>query len=776
MRLTLPLKIAILAFTITFAGVGGVSYLSYKDTASLLRQQSIAYISGDVQRETSILAESLNKAREDVLFLGDAPPVLGIMRAIEGKGYDDKENMTVQLWRSRLEGLFKTILRQRKYYNQIRLIGIADKGREIVRVDRLSGDIMAIPQAELQEKESRPYFQAASGLGPGSVYFSETNLNYEHGKPTLPLMMTLRVAIPVFSSEKQIFGILVINLDFGYIANRLFSTEPVKSDFFIANGKGEYLFHKNEKKIFQFNRNGKGTRFSEDFPGIDFKTKGPTKTISNGITAGKPISQTTETEGITFEHLYFDPLDKNRFYLIGATVSHDTINASANAFRDRMLTLVMITAAVLGVVILAFSLVMTHPIRELAKYADRIAKGDENISFPAIGKDEVGILAKSIGAMYDRLEKNRNNLQKLAKSLEERVEQRTRQLSFEVEERKQTEKILRESESRFKQLFEKAPLGYQSLNEDGKFIEVNRAWLDMFGYNRDEVIGHSFEEFVIHEDFVKKTLPHFKETGEIRLTGTEMRCSDGTVKIVHIEGRIGYDKKGKFLQTHCILTDITERKKAEEKIIASLREKEVLLQEIHHRVKNNLQVVSSLLSLQAGTEKDKNIINALNESERRVRVMARVHENLYLAGDLANVSARDYLNAIAKDAKMSHPDTVGTVMILEDVDDITMDIKRAVPVGQIVSELISNVFKHAFPDAGEGTVKISLKRLNDTEVELVVSDDGIGLPEGFDFEDSDTLGLKLVIALAANLGGEIEVDTSRGTSIGIRFARGGNIT
>ena len=127
-------------------------------------------------------------------------------------------------------------------------------------------------------------------------------------------------------------------------------------------------------------------------------------------------------------------------------------------------------------------------------------------------------------------------------------------------------KELRESENRFRLLYEQAPLGYQSLDEDGCFIEVNQAWLDMFGYSRDEVIGHSFEDFFVEKGLLKEAFPRFKEAGEVLIPGYEILCRDGAAKVVAINGRIGYDEKGDFLQTHCILSDITESKRAEEKI------------------------------------------------------------------------------------------------------------------------------------------------------------------------------------------------------------------
>ncbi len=138
-----------------------------------------------------------------------------------------------------------------------------------------------------------------------------------------------------------------------------------------------------------------------------------------------------------------------------------------------------------------------------------------------------------------------------------------------VTELKRGEQALRENEDRFRRLYEMAPLGYQSLDIDGNFLEVNQAWLDMFGYAREEVIGRWFGDFVAEKDLFDTNFPRFKEAGEIRVPGYEMRCRDGSAKTVAFDGRVGYDEQGNFLQTHCILSDITERKRAEEELLAA---------------------------------------------------------------------------------------------------------------------------------------------------------------------------------------------------------------
>ncbi|MFB0979467.1 MAG: histidine kinase dimerization/phosphoacceptor domain -containing protein [Alteromonadaceae bacterium] len=212
-----------------------------------------------------------------------------------------------------------------------------------------------------------------------------------------------------------------------------------------------------------------------------------------------------------------------------------------------------------------------------------------------------------------------------------------------------------------------------------------------------------------------------------------------------------------------------ELESAGEKVKASLQEKEVLLKEIHHRVKNNLQVICSMLSLQARAEPDGASRKALEESQRRVKVMARIHESLHQSNNLMAVDAKDYINAIAADTIDSSQINSHKVETHVSVDKININIDTAIVCGQIFSELYSNCIKHAFPDGRSGSIEVGMRRANKGRIELKVVDDGIGLLKGFNIHQSATLGMKLVGALTTQINGEISIDGSSGTSVVITF-------
>ncbi len=217
----------------------------------------------------------------------------------------------------------------------------------------------------------------------------------------------------------------------------------------------------------------------------------------------------------------------------------------------------------------------------------------------------------------------------------------------------------------------------------------------------------------------------------------------------------------------------TEQIKAEQLIKTSLKEKEVLLREIHHRVKNNLQVISSLLNLQAQYLKNKQDLEMFNESKDRVRSMALIHEKLYQSQNLARIDFAGYIRDLIYRLFRSYEADSGKIDLKMDIDDVSLGVDIAVPCGLIVNELISNCLKHAFPDGKKGEIKVGLQSINKSEVELKVSDNGVGLPDDFDFRESESLGMHLVNILADQLGGMIELDRTGGTEFKIKFKRTG---
>lgn len=231
------------------------------------------------------------------------------------------------------------------------------------------------------------------------------------------------------------------------------------------------------------------------------------------------------------------------------------------------------------------------------------------------------------------------------------------------------------------------------------------------------------------------------------------------------EARIAVSGENEIL---AIFRDITERKRTEAQLQTSLAEKEIMLKEIHHRVKNNLQVISSLLKLQAGHISDRRSRSILSESQNRIRSIALIHERLYRSADLAQVDFTEYTQDLVTHLFRSYgvdPHQIGYEIAIRDVH---LDINTAIPCGLIISELISNSLKHAFPDNQKGRICIQMAPENDT-YSLTVSDTGVGLPTDMDIGQTETLGLQLLVTLTKQIGGTFTVETNAGTTFKIVF-------
>ncbi len=235
---------------------------------------------------------------------------------------------------------------------------------------------------------------------------------------------------------------------------------------------------------------------------------------------------------------------------------------------------------------------------------------------------------------------------------------------------------------------------------------------------------------------------------------------------------VDLNRKRRDLQrlNDALQAEIAQRRNAEEAVRHS-REKEVLLQEIHHRVKNNLQIITSLLRMQSRAVQDPAFSEALRECQNRVASMALIHDKLYRARDLARVSFGEYVRDLTNNILTSYALPARSVRVRLDIDDLSLSLDYAVPCGLILNELMSNCLKHAFPVGHSGTVYIGFHAEGEEELCLVVRDDGVGVPADVDLDRTSSLGWRLIRALVEQLGGVVQCQTAGGTSIEIRFAR-----
>ncbi len=339
-----------------------------------------------------------------------------------------------------------------------------------------------------------------------------------------------------------------------------------------------------------------------------------------------------------------------------------------------------------------------------------------------------------------------------------------------VTEQKAVQKELIRSEARFRSLVQNLDDMITVHDERATITFISPSITRFLGYDPDAMIGKSALEFVHPED--RERVEHdFQEVarGENPGTPTKYRVRHRDGHYVVLES-IGSRPKEQSGIGGIIITsrDITRRQEAEEQIKASLREKEVLLKEIHHRVKNNMQVISSLLSLQAQTAGSRTIDDILQDSQQRVRSMALVHETLYRTDNLASIDFQEYLQSLVALLRRSY--TAGNVRLELEADPVRISIEHAVPCGLIANELVSNAFKHAFPNGREGTILVRLRAVSPTRAQLVVSDNGVGLPPGLDALTSRSLGLQLVSMLTEQLDATFAYQAAGGSEFTVEFS------
>ena len=347
-------------------------------------------------------------------------------------------------------------------------------------------------------------------------------------------------------------------------------------------------------------------------------------------------------------------------------------------------------------------------------------------------------------------------------------------VSSDITERKQAEAALRESEEKFSIMFHATPIAtVLATVPEGRIHDVNDAWLHLTGFkSKEEALGKTSDDLGLAQDEEarERILEEFRLNGMVSNAEMTFRDSAGLERIVLVGLSPVNIGGSKFLLSTNL--DITERKKADEALRASLAEKEVLLKEIHHRVKNNMQVISSLISLQTGSpatsKSDQAVARALEDLRGRVRAMALVHEKLYQSQNMSRIDFAAYAESLLRSVWRANAIDAARVELRLQLQPMLLSADSAVPCGLILNELATNALKHAFPSR-EGVVTVSLLNGADGQACLKVSDNGIGLPADLDWQQSQTLGLQLVSMLTRQLGGTIEVDSRQGEGTEFRI-------
>lgn len=306
------------------------------------------------------------------------------------------------------------------------------------------------------------------------------------------------------------------------------------------------------------------------------------------------------------------------------------------------------------------------------------------------------------------------------------------------------------------------------LDRDHRVVKVNRAMADKLKQSPENCIGAICYQVVHNSDEPPKNCPHKKLLSD----GVEHRSE------VEEKNLGGYflvtaspilDLDGSILGSIHIAHDITHRKEMEKKLEKTLEDKDILMKEIYHRVKNNLMVISSLLSLQSMYITDKHTQDIFRESQYRAKAMALIHEKLYRSTDLKSIDFTEYTENLTKDLYNTYTSDKSLIKLVVDIEEVKLDVETSIPLGLILNELLTNSLKHGFPENRSGEVTVELHCLDENEFELSVSDNGIGFPEDIDYKNTDSLGMRIVNSLTEQIEGELIIDRDNGTKFTIKF-------
>ncbi|MFM7216878.1 MAG: sensor histidine kinase [Bacteroidota bacterium] len=362
-----------------------------------------------------------------------------------------------------------------------------------------------------------------------------------------------------------------------------------------------------------------------------------------------------------------------------------------------------------------------------------------------------------ISTLYVYLRLRTSAFSRFKELLEERVQVKTRQL---VEKTIELEKL-----SLVASRTDNAVL----IAGAGGIVEwVNDGFLSRYNRSSEEVLGSRIELLGIYHEVGRQIE---KAILSRHSTFFESHIPDKGVAAKWISTTLTpiYDEpSGDLRKLLLVDADITSTKLMQQQIQHSLKEKDVLLKEIHHRVKNNLQIIISLLNLQSGYIKDEATLKAVKDGQLRVRSMALVHEKFYQAEELTEIDFSEYIEKLCQYLYQAYGDKTDRIKIVLTTEHVGLDMDTAMPCGLLINEIVSNAYKYAFPGQRSGTIEIGFRRM-DGRVQLTIKDDGVGLPHDFDMERTETLGMQLVQALTSQLDGNLTVDRAIGTGFTVSF-------
>ena len=695
---------------------------------------------------SSSIQSKIDELRNDTLFLSSTPPVEGILRAKKNRGQDEQGSSSYEQWRDRLEVIFKEMLIAKKHYLQIRYVGVSDKGREILRVDRKGSRIYRVKDINLQQKSHRNYFKEALDVGPQNVYLSEFSLNKERGKVSRPYQMVLRAAVPIYETHQKPFGFIIINMDYTKLFKQLSDKDLNFEKYFITDSSERILLHSNAS-LKNINKSGEFLFLKDHRPKIS-------GLLRQNHTLNFIKSFELENNLIVFTQLNYDELSPEHH--INLITESDLEPINAKVFSMLKNDIFFLTSLVFLSIGLTFVYIgkLVSPLRKLKEIADNVAHEKPIDLDPTTIKssDEIGTLSRSLITMSKQLlDKN-----------------------FILE-------------------FQKKALDKSSIvvetDPKGKITYVNDKFCEISGYSKEELLGQDHRMLNSGEHpkaFFKKLWDTITSgntwTGEIKnkaKSGREYWVQSTIVPFLNEQGKIQ-----KFV---AIRNDITYQKEQEKNLQSVAQAKSDFLATMSHEIRTPLNAIIGLPDLLIDenlSSSGKEYLSILQSSAQSLKVL--IDDIL----DYSKIEAGKLdIETRAFSLKSLIDETVNMFKMLASEKGIELRVNLSsdfpnliksdvTRVRQILTNLVSNAIKFTHKGYVEISGELVSKSNNLYTIQLSVKDTGIGIPDdvkpqlfqSFQQADSSTtrkfggtgLGLAICKGISKALGGQIHVESQKG--------------
>jgi PAS domain S-box-containing protein len=520
-----------------------------------------------LHHNTASLKQAVNVLRQDVLFLSRTPPTLGIVRSALNGGLDPQDGNTRASWEKRLQEIFSAFSTAHPDYYQIRFIGVADGGRDIVRIDNLGGRIEVTPPAQLRADGEQDYFKASLRLKEREVYLSDFNLNRNGGVVEQPFRPSLRAITPVFTPSGKMFGMVVISMEADAVLGSARSGLSPEVQAYVANMRGDYIQHPEQGRAFVFDLGREGG-ITQDFPLLQAMFDPQTSDYLSMQT----LASATGIKHLAAERVYFDPAQPKRFLLLAYAVSDEVLAGKLHEiFYSRNIAAGLLVIVLIGAIVWFTLKRMFAPLKQLTKAAERVADGDFDVMLPQAGDGEIGALSDAIRAMLNSIN---------AREAELRIAACT----FETQE------------------------AIMVTDTTPVILKVNQAFCDITGWQKVDVLGKNPKmlspdrlEKSFYEAMWATLLNTGKWSGELwaRRKNGELYPRGVTITAVH-------NAEGQITHYVSVSSDISQRRRAEDEIrrlASNLTQQNEVLQGYKTRMEEEREVAQKLMQQTAALDK-----------------------------------------------------------------------------------------------------------------------------------------------------------------------------